>query len=393
MTPDAPNRPLVSSPVPTSGAWPLPTRFTAAVFESLTLIEDLRDLVSAQFARGRRRVGWVTQDPQVPSWRLFSRLSFGHRYKAAYLSRWINRYDDRFQCELYDPKRRYDIVIFPKTMGAVFEEEAHRIQTYGGKVIFTNNVNYYEVWGDYFVPFTKPSPDLQRDAIAMTSMADWVIADSTYVAKRAKRYNPRVTWIPDNVNLGIFNRVRDHSARERLILVWSGIPRKARHLLHTCSALASIPNIELWLVSGDVGDPTLDPDVLVELTAAAKCRIIPFTEHRLAHILPRCDIMISPKRLCNAYEMGHTENKIAFGMAAGLPVVASPQQSYVEALARGGGFIADTSEEWASALERLCRDWELRAEMGRQGRDTVVLKYSTAPVAKQYLEVFEQVLG
>lgn len=363
------------------------------MFERLTFIDDLRDLVSAQFARGRCRVGWVTQDPQVPSLRLFGRLAFGLRFKVAYLSRWINRHDDRFQCELYDPKRRYDIVVFLKTMGAVFEEEAQRIQTYGGKVIFANNVNYYEVWGDYFVPFTMPSPKQQRDAIAMTSMANWVIADSSYVAKRAKRYNARVTWIPDNVNLEIFNRVRHHVARERVVLVWSGIPRKARHLLDTCPMLASVPNIELWLVSGDVGDPTLAPDVLAELTAVAKCRIIPFTEHKLAHVLPRCDIMISPKRLCNAYEMGHTENKIAFGMAAGLPVVASSQPSYVEALAQGGGFIADTSEEWASALEKLCRDWALRAEMGRQGRATVIEKYSTAPVAKQYLEVFEQVLG
>jgi glycosyltransferase involved in cell wall biosynthesis len=255
-------------------------------------------------------------------------------------------------------------------------------------------VNYYEVWGDYFVPFTMPSPKQQRDAIAMTSMADWVIADSSYVAERAKRYNPRVTWIPDNVSLEIFNRVRHHVARERVVLVWSGIPRKARHLLHICPALASVPNIELWLVSGQVGDSTLAPNVLAELTAAANCRFMPFTERRLAHVLPRCDIMISPKRLCNAYEMGHTENKIAFGMAAGLPVIASPQRSYVEALThRGGGFIADTSGEWANTLERLCSDWQLRREMGKQGRRTVVERYSTAPVAKQYLDVFQQVLG
>ena len=178
-----------------------------------------------------------------------------------------------------------------------------------------------------------------------------------------------------------------------MVLAWSGIPRKARHLLHVCPVLAEFPRIELLLVSGQVGDSTLPPEVLGELTAAARCRVIPYTEDRLARLLPRCDIMISPKRLCNAYEMGHTENKIAFGMAAGLPVIASPQPSYVEAITHGGaGVIADTPDEWADALERLCGDWELRAEMGRQGRNTVVEKYSTAPVAKQYLEVFEQVL-
>jgi glycosyltransferase involved in cell wall biosynthesis len=338
-------------------------------------------------------VGWVTQDPHIPSFRLLSRLAFGLRFKVAYLSRWINRHNSRFQCELYNPQRQYDVVVFLKTMGSVFEEEARRIQTYGGKVIFGNNVNYYEVWGDYFVPFTMPSETLQHDAIAMTTMADWVIADSSYVAERAKRYNSRVTWIPDNVSLEIFNRVRNHVARERVVVVWSGIPRKARHLLHIAPALANVGNIELWLVSGQVGDTTLSPDVLAELTAAANCRIIPFTERKLAHVLPRCDIMISPKRLCNAYEMGHTENKIAFGMAAGLPIVASPQPSYVEALAEGGGFIADSTSEWTSRLNELCGKWQLRRDMGRQGRKTVTKRYSTVPVAKQYLDVFQRVLN
>lgn len=363
------------------------------MLEGLKLIEDLRDLVSARFVRGRCRVGWVTQDPYVPSLRLFSRLAFGSRFRAAYLSRWINRHTNGFHCELYHPQRRYDIVVFLKTMGPVFEEEARRIQAYGGKVIFEANVNYYEVWGDYFVPLTMPSREQRGDAITMTSLADWVIADSSYIAERARRHNPRTSWIPDNVSVEIFNRTRQHVAREHVVLVWSGIPRKAPHLLHVCPVLARFPKIELWLVSGQVGNATLAPDVLAELRAAASCRILPYTEDRLARVLLRCDIMISPKRLCNAYEMGHTENKIAFGMAAGLPVIASPQQSYVEAVThRGGGFIADTPEEWAKALERLCSDRQLRSEMGQQGRQTVVEKYSTAPVAKQYLQVFEQVL-
>ena len=75
---------------------------------------------------------------------------------------------------------------------------------------------------------------------------------------------------------------------------------------------------------------------------------------------------------------------ITLGMAAGLPAVASPQQSYVEAIgARGGGIVADSPEEWRVALERL-RDPSSRAELGARARETVEELYSTPVVARRY---------
>jgi glycosyltransferase involved in cell wall biosynthesis len=71
-------------------------------------------------------------------------------------------------------------------------------------------------------------------------------------------------------------------------------------------------------------------------------------------------------------------------MAAGLPAVASPQRSYVEAIeADGGGIVADTAAEWRAAFERL-RDPEVRAELGARARRTVEGRYSTPVVARRY---------
>jgi glycosyltransferase involved in cell wall biosynthesis len=56
-------------------------------------------------------------------------------------------------------------------------------------------------------------------------------------------------------------------------------------------------------------------------------------------------------------------------MASGLPVVASPigvNRELVEA--SGSGFLASTAAEWETALVTLCRDAQLRAEFGRNGR-------------------------
>jgi hypothetical protein len=59
-------------------------------------------------------------------------------------------------------------------------------------------------------------------------------------------------------------------------------------------------------------------------------------------------------------------------MAAGLPVVASPVGVNRELVERSGaGFLANTTEEWESALRLLAADPALRLELGRRGRSFV----------------------
>ena len=104
-----------------------------------------------------------------------------------------------------------------------------------------------------------------------------------------------------------------------------------------------------------------------------------------------CDIIISPKNLINGYEMGHTEYKITLGMALGLPAVASPQQSYREALDhKGGGIIAATAEDWQDALHKLCSSPGLRAQMGQAAQETVRECYATQVVSRSYMEVLQE---
>jgi glycosyltransferase involved in cell wall biosynthesis len=56
-------------------------------------------------------------------------------------------------------------------------------------------------------------------------------------------------------------------------------------------------------------------------------------------------------------------------MASGVPVVSSPVGVNRELIMRsGGGYLADTPDEWEDALRSLAADPDLRAEMGRKGR-------------------------
>lgn len=334
------------------------------------------------------RVGWITYDSYPRRKRRFSDLDSFTGMRVGNVASWINAHHRDFFNELYDPDRSYDIVVFQKMMDVRCQAEAEKIRSGGGKVVFDANVNYYRIWGDYFIPGTEPTQQQQSDAIRMTTGADWVVADSSYLADVIKSINPRVTMIPDNVDTTVYQPQPRHRTDGLVRLVWSGIAKKAAHLLLVTDVLAQLKGVELVLVV----DAT--PGCLPELERAVRCRIVRFSDRQYARTLADCDIIVSPKRLVNAYEMAHTEYKISLGMAVGLPPVASPQQSYVEAITHhGGGLIADTPEQWRDALNQLAASPDLRATLGAKARETVAERYATPVIAARYLALLQDLAG
>ena len=324
----------------------------------------------------RLEVGWATGSTLRAERATFRGLETSVAMRIANVARRLDA-TTRIRNEMYRPGRRYDVVVFAKAMDERAQAEAERLRAGGCRVVFDANVNYYDVWGEYDVPRTKPTPEQQRDAEAMTRGADAVVADSTYILAIVRRYNEHAEWIPDNVDLDVF-RPRPPHGGTRLRLVWSGRSQKARPLTLLREPLTGLRDVELVVVS-DARPAELD-----ELTDVAEVTYEPFSLRGYARTLRTCDVIVSPKRLVNGYELGHSEWKITLGMAAGLPAVASPQQSYVEAIgAHGGGFVADSPGEWREAFERL-RDPGLRADLGARARRTVEELYSTPVVAHRY---------
>ena len=333
------------------------------------------------------RVGWVTYDSYPRTKRRLTELDSFTGMRVGNVARWMNHHTPLAN-EIYDPSSRYEVVVFQKMMDERCQEEATRIQAGGGKVVFDANVNYYDIDGDYFVPGTRPTESQRRDALRMTTLADWVVADSSNLERVIRPINPRVTWIPDNVDMSVYQGQRAHAARDTVRLIWSGIGKKAAHLLEAVEAFKAIGGAELVLVVDSA------PDCLPQLQQVIPCRVIRFSDRRYAKELLDADIIISPKRLANPYELGHTEYKITLGMAVGLPAVASPQPSYIEAIGdNGGGIIAATTGEWVDALTRLIGDASLRAELGARARQTVTARYETSVVARQYLSLLQELIG
>jgi glycosyltransferase involved in cell wall biosynthesis len=366
----------------------LPSLRPAAIFGQM---QRRAPAVLRRLVRGESnalRVGWVTYDSFPRKKRSLRELDSFTGMRVGNVARWINAQTRDITNELYHPDRRYDVVVFQKMMDARCQAEAETIQAHNGKVIFDANVNYYETWGDYFVPGTRPTAEQHADAIRMTAGADLVVADSSYLAGVIHPINVRVSVIPDNVDMSVYGRARRHCTAHPVRLVWSGIAKKAVHLLSIVEALAALRDVELVLVVDTA------PECLSELERAIRCRVVKFSDRRYARTLAGCDIMLSPKRLINAYEMAHTEYKISLGMGVGLPAVASPQPSYVEAIGhRGGGIVADTLDEWRDALIRLVSSPALRGELGGLARQTVLEQYATPVIAARYEMLLRNLSG
>jgi glycosyltransferase involved in cell wall biosynthesis len=78
-------------------------------------------------------------------------------------------------------------------------------------------------------------------------------------------------------------------------------------------------------------------------------------------------------------------------MAAGRPVVASPVGANRQVVRHGiNGFLADSTEEWITALKSCAADTELRRRLGAAARRTVEETYSLDRVIARVAAVLSE---
>ncbi|HUR53916.1 MAG TPA: glycosyltransferase, partial [Gemmataceae bacterium] len=82
--------------------------------------------------------------------------------------------------------------------------------------------------------------------------------------------------------------------------------------------------------------------------------------------------------------------KVLQYQAAGLPVVANPVGVQSDFVRDGGtGFVATTTEEWVSAIQRLT-DPVLRWQLGGAGRRQVQAEYSVEAGARRWVAALDR---
>jgi len=312
----------------------------------------------------------------------------------------INKRDDLpLQYELYRPWRKYDAVIFLKSMGEASSQLARRLKAKGIPTVFDSNVDYFTpASGEFYYDGMAPTKDQCSHAIEMAEICDAIIGDSRHITNIASSYNENARWIPDNVrDVLIVDKPHNENidTGKRKLLFWSGEAVKLFELLLIKDVLESYSDhFHLILVTNSL--KALDQwnwNLKIEFLKLLNLLSHEFMEfHSIDHLIniyDRGGIVISPRYLNNTYNMGHTEWKITLGMARGCIAMCSPQPSYkdVYQYSTGRGIrICEDDGAWGRAFDDIMNasfEWEKE-----QNSASRVVKdyYSTSVVAESHAQ-------
>jgi hypothetical protein len=359
-------------------------------------------------ARKTLQVGFVI-DGKLPSWSRPWQLLLGSPSHSAvgemrfgWIADHLNAAPAReVHYSLYQPWRRYDAVIFMKSMGAAHQTLAQSLRQRGTRVVFDVNVDYFsETHGTFYYKGMAPTSQQIQDAHRMAELSDALIADSSHLATVCAQHHPQVQWISDNVDLRLAPPWRPWKPGPKLDLLWSGESVKLFELLSIEELLRKFANrVRLVLVTNSLAalDRWFDPwkSRFEGLLQAVEHEIIPFRSiGALLETYSRGGVFISPRFLDNSYNHGHTEWKITLPMACGRAVLGSPLPSYKDVADRSHGAglrLCSDAGAWESALEDvLSGKIDFAAE---EGAAQVVVKehYSTPVVAKAHRDYLAHV--
>jgi glycosyltransferase involved in cell wall biosynthesis len=213
----------------------------------------------------------------------------------------------------------------------------------------------------------------KRRFAATVRAADAVIAGNRFLAEFAGRLTGKdnVHTIPTCVDPARYGCAGAANERAGTELVWIGSGSTLKTILripqHFEAIARRIPGARLNIVC----------DVFPESFPIAIVRR-PWSTEAEAPALGAAAIGVSwmPD---DAWSRGKCGLKVLQYMAAGLPVVANPVGVHREFVRHGKtGFLAESPEEWARAVQTLAADPDLRQAMGRAGREIVTLRFSPA---------------
>lgn len=215
--------------------------------------------------------------------------------------------------------------------------------------------------------------------------ASLVFAGSEYLADYARKHNDHVMVIPTVVDTSLFP-TKEHSNLDQsnpIVVGWIGSPSTTVYLNEVLGVLDQFAEQrELKLIA--VGSTPVKLQY-----GTVENRI--WSEETEISDLMECDIGIMPL-LDVPWARGKCAFKLIQYMACGLPVVASPVGANKDVVKNGVGILANTDDQWISALDRLSQDSQLRTKMGLSGRRFVESNYSLKSTGPKLVQAIQTLL-
>jgi glycosyltransferase involved in cell wall biosynthesis len=207
-----------------------------------------------------------------------------------------------------------------------------------------------------------------------------VSAGNQFLADYARQFNSNIVIIPTTIDTENYHTGNAEYYPEKIVLGWTGTHTTMRYLD------ALVP-------------------VFKELTTQFEYTILVISNEKPAFDLPNLEFIKWNKESeiedLKSFSIGimplvkdqWSEGKCGFKglqyMSLGIPTIMSPVGVNTEIIDHGtNGIIASTEEEWKQALETLIVNAEMRKQFGRNGKQTIIDRYSVLSQNKHYLNLF-----
>lgn len=224
----------------------------------------------------------------------------------------------------------------------------------------------------YIERFKKPGK-----VARIIGMSRWVITGNSHLEDYALRYNKNVTVIPSSVDTEKYCPAPAKAAKKDIVIGWIGSETTKRFLNELEDVFIEVANRHEGLVTFKVIGPPFR-SLKLKNVVNKKWSL----EDEISD-LQSLDIGIMPMP-----DTEWTKGKCAFKallyMACGIPVIVSPAGVNTQIVKDGwNGYLAKNATEWFEKMSLLIEDGILRTANGKNGRQTVIEKYSlnyTAPL-------------
>ena len=212
-----------------------------------------------------------------------------------------------------------------------------------------------------------------------------VLAGNAYLAQHAKIFNPHVEIIPTTIDTSYHIKTKTNFNSQKPVCIgWTGTATTLKHFQTALPVLIKLKNKYrdkiFFKIIVDV--PFEVPQLNLVATIWEKEKEIEQLEDFQIGIMPLPD---------DDWSKGKCGFKGLQYMSLEIPTVVSPVGVNTEIVRDGeNGFLASGPYEWMEKLSALIDNPELRERIGKNGRNTVLQRYSVISQQNRYIELMKK---
>ncbi len=222
---------------------------------------------------------------------------------------------------------------------------------------------------------------MYRKVKKIIKWADQVTVGNDFLADFAREFNQNVVVIPTTIDLKNVHNKTGNPRNEVPVIGWTGSHTTATYLADILPVLDRIyqeKNFVFRIISNQ--DPQLDKPYIEYIKWDRNSEIESLATFNVG-VMPMED---------SVWTKGKCGFKALQYMALQIPAVVTPVGVNSHLVQNDiNGYLCSNDEEWYQYLTKLLDDFDLRSQLGKNGRQLVADQYSVEANKNKYLRLFE----